>query len=164
MKRWLPFPWLWVSLVAMWLALNQTLDVAHVVLAALVALAAVHGFAALQPPRTRLRRPLVAVELLWLVFVDIVRSNAAVAWIVLYPGTRVRTAGFVDIPLDLRNQIGLAALACIITATPGTAWAGYDPRSGMLTIHILDLVDEDAWRDTVKSRYERRLIAIFGDR
>jgi multicomponent K+:H+ antiporter subunit E len=163
MKRWLPFPWLWASLVALWLALNQTLDAVHVLLAALVALAAVHGFAALQPPRTRLRRPLVAAELLWLVFVDVVLSNAAVAWIVLRPGTRGRTAGFVEIPLDLRNQVGLAALACIITSTPGTAWAGYDPRSGVLTMHILDLVDEDIWRNTVKDRYERRLIAIFGD-
>ena len=41
---------------------------------------------------------------------------------------------------------GLAVLACIITATPGTAWAGYDARSSVLTIHVLDLVDDDDCR------------------
>ena len=31
-------------------------------------------------------------------------------------------SGFVNIPLDLRDPYALAALACIITATPGTLW------------------------------------------
>jgi multicomponent K+:H+ antiporter subunit E len=85
-----------------------------------------------------------------------------VAWIVLNPRARGRAAGFAEIPLEMRNPVGLAALACIITSTPGTAWAGYDSRSGVLTMHILDLVDQQTWVQTVKSRYERRLIAIFG--
>ena len=33
------------------------------------------------------------------------------------------------IPLELRDPGGLAALACIITATPGHAWARYDARA-----------------------------------
>jgi multicomponent K+:H+ antiporter subunit E len=55
----------------------------------------------------------------------------------------------------------LAVLACIITSTPGTAWAGYDPVSGLLRIHVLDLVDDATWVRTVKERYERRLMEIF---
>jgi multicomponent K+:H+ antiporter subunit E len=53
-------------------------------------------------------------------------------------------------------------LACIITATPGTSWAGYDSSSGRLTMHILDLVAEETWIRTIKERYERRLLEIFG--
>ena len=161
MKRWLPFPLLWVLLVAIWLGLNETLATAHLILGAFVALAAVLGLRLLQEPQTRLRRPRAAVELLWLVFTDVVRSNVAVALIVLRPGIRGRTAAFVEIPLQLRNPVGLAALACIITSTPGTAWAGYDPGSGVLAMHILDLVDEETWVRTIKDRYERRLMEIF---
>lgn len=161
MKRRLPFPLLWVLLVAMWLALNETLATAHLILGAFVALAAVLGLRLLQEPQTRSRRPRVAVELVWLVFTDVVRSNIAVALIVLRRGTHGRKAGFVEIPLRLRNPLGLAALACIITSTPGTAWAGYNPRSGVLTMHILDLVDEETWVRTIKDRYERRLMEIF---
>lgn len=161
MKRRLPFPLLWVLLVAMWLALNETLAAAHLILGAFGALAAVLGLRLLQGRQTRLRRPRAAVELVWLVLKDVVRSNVAVGRIVIQRGTRGRTEGFLEIPLTLRNPVGLAALACIITSTPGTAWAGYDPGSGVLTMHILDLVDEETWVRIIKDRYERRLVEIF---
>ena len=161
MKRWLPFPLLWVLLAAMWLALNGTLALAHLILAAFVAFAAATGLHVLQDPQTRFRRPRVAIELAWLVFADVVRSNIAVALIVLRRGVRGQKAGFLEIPLQLRNPVGLAALACIVTSTPGTAWAGYDTRTGVLTMHILDLVDEETWVRTIKQRYESRLMEVF---
>ena len=71
------------------------------------------------------------------------------------------TSGFVNIPLQMRNRYGLAALATIITAAPGTYWAAYDTRSGVLTIHVLDLVDESHWLKTIKWRYEGLLMEIF---
>ena len=161
MKRWLPFPVLWALLVAMWLVLYETLAAGHVILAAAVALGAVWGLRALQEPQTHLRGARAAMELLSLVFADIVRSNIAVARIVLNPQTQGRTSGFVEIPLAMRNPVGLAALACIITSTPGTAWAGYVSSSGVLTLHVLDLVDKETWVHTIKDRYERRLMEIF---
>jgi multicomponent K+:H+ antiporter subunit E len=158
----LPFPLLlWLALVAMWLLLNGTLALADLFLGSLAALAAVLGLRLLQPPSTRLRRPWIAATLAAVVLLDIVRSNVAVATIVLRRGTHGRTEGFVDIPLEMRHPTALAVLACIITSTPGTAWAGYDSRSGVLTIHVLDLVDRAAWVRTIKARYERRLMEIF---
>ena len=161
MRRWLPFPLLWAAFVATWLVLNETTAAGHLVLGAAVALVAVRGLRALQEPQARLRRPRVAVQLVWSVVVDVVQSNIAVAWIVLNPRARGRTAGFVEIPLDMRNEVGLAVLACIVTATPGSTWAGYNSGSGVLTLHILDLVDEEIWVRTIKGRYERRLMEIF---
>jgi multicomponent K+:H+ antiporter subunit E len=154
-------PLLWLALVAMWLVLNDTLAVGNAIVGALVALAAVLGLARLQPASTRLRRPLTAARLAGVVLLDIVRSNVAVAAIVLRPGTRGRVAGFVDIPLDTRHPAALAALACIITATPGTAWARYDSRANVVTIHVLDLVDGPALARDIKDRYEARLKEMF---
>jgi multicomponent K+:H+ antiporter subunit E len=161
MNRWLPYPLLSLALLATWLLLNQTLAAGQAILGGLIALSGGLALAALQAPRGRLRRPLAIVELAWLVLVDIVRSNIAVARIVLRPGHRRRTSGFLDIPLELRDPGGLAVLACIITSTPGTAWARYDSARGVLTMHILDLIDEQAWLRTIKDRYERRLREIF---
>lgn len=157
----LPFPLLWIALVALWLVLNATLAPADLIVGALAAMAAVLGLALLQPASWRLRRPRIAAALACVVLLDIVRSNAEVVAIVLRPGTRGRRPGFVDIPLDLEHPAALAVLACIITSTPGTAWAGYDPNSGVLRMHVLDLVDEAAWVSTVKERYERRLLEMF---
>jgi multicomponent K+:H+ antiporter subunit E len=162
MKRWLPFPALSLALLAMWLVLNQTLDAGHLVLGSALALVGGHVLAGLQPPERRLRRRGRALAmLLALVLIDIVRSNVAVARIVVQPGARSRTSGFVSLPLELRHPGGLAALACIITATPGTSWACYDAARNTLTIHLLDLVDEAAWVSLFKQRYERRLMEIF---
>jgi multicomponent K+:H+ antiporter subunit E len=92
---------------------------------------------------------------------DIVVSNWEVASIVLAPRTRRGHSGFVEIPLELRHPTGLALLACIITATPGTSWAKYDSSSSTLTMHIFDLVDDELVVRTIKERYERRLLEIF---
>lgn len=154
-------PLLWLALLAMWLVLNGTLAPGQVTLGALAALAGVLGLAALQPDSTRLRRPWAAVALAGVVFLDVVRSNAAVAVIVLRRGTGGRRAGFVDIPLEIRHPAALATLACIVTSTPGTSWASYDRGSGVLTMHILDLVDDAQWVQVIKGRYEPRLMAIF---
>ena len=159
MKRWLQFPLLSAFLLATWLFLIGSVALGDVLLGVLLALGAGLAMSALQSPQ-KLRHPGPACVLIADVVVDIVRSNIAVARIVLSP-QRARRAGFVTIPLELKNPAGLAALACIITATPGTAWARYDSRNSTVTIHVLDLIDENVWLRTVKERYERRLLEIF---
>lgn len=160
MRRWLPYPILSLALVAAWLLLNQSVAAAHILLGVALGIAGGRILGALQPPHRRPRRAAVAIELFFLVLADIVRSNIAVARIVLNPGQQ-RTAGFLSLPLELRHPAGLAAVACIITATPGTSWARYDAARNIVTIHVLDLLDEEQWIHIFKQRYERRLREIL---
>lgn len=160
-SRTLRVPLGWTLLVAMWLVLNESLSLGQLAVGALVALAAVNRMRALEVPRVRLHSLRTAVVLTGVVLADIVRSNIAVACIVLRPGAPRHAPGFVDIPLELRDRVGLAVLGCIITATPGTTWSGYDDVAGTLTLHVLDLEDAGAMRATIKGRYERRLQEIF---
>ena len=161
MTRLLPFPLISAGLLVLWLLLTETLSLGQLLLGSAAALVGGWAFAALDPPKARLRRPGAIFRLAALVVADIVRSNFAVARIVLGLGRRERTSGFVNIPLELRDPYGLATLAGIITSTPGTLWVGFDAASGTLTIHVLDLVDESEWVRTIKSRYERPLLEIF---
>jgi multicomponent K+:H+ antiporter subunit E len=156
-----PFPLTSASLLGLWLLLNQTLSLGHVVLGGAVALVGGWALAALRPQKARPRRPLAIFRLAALVIADIVRSNIAVARIILGMERKRWTSGFVEIPLKLRDPYGLAALACIITSTPGTLWVNFDEPSGTLTIHVLDLVDKSEWVHTIKGRYERLLLEIF---
>jgi multicomponent K+:H+ antiporter subunit E len=156
-------PLLTLALLAAWLLLTVSLSPGNILLGGSLALAVSATFAALALPRARLGRIGVVPRLLWDVLVEVVRSNGAVAGIILRPGrSRGRRSGFVRIPLDMRSPYGLAALACILTATPGTVWVDYDADEGALLLHVLDLVDEDAWVRTVKDGWERRLMEIFG--
>ena len=160
MTRFVPFPMVSAGLLVLWLLLNS-LSVGHILLGGAVALIGGWALAALAPPKARARRPVAVLRLAAFVFADVVRSNVAVARIILGLGPRRWTSGFVDIPLELRDPYALAALACIITSTPGTLWVDFNEASGTLTIHVLDLVDETEWVRTIKGRYERLLLEIF---
>jgi multicomponent K+:H+ antiporter subunit E len=158
----IPYPLFSLCLLAIWLLLNATLAPAHLLLGLALGVAGGLILARLQPPAGRVQlRAAALAALLWLFIFDVVRSNVAVLRIVFHPAMRGRTSGFLSLPLQLRHPGGLAMLACIITATPGTSWARYDAASNVLTIHVLDLVDERAWIAQFKDRYERRLMEIF---
>lgn len=159
MKRRLPLSLLF--LIVIWLLLNKEPSLGQLALGTLLALGVLAASAPLRPLRPHPRRPLAAIVLLSRVLADIVRSNIAVARIILGPKERRSNAGFMEIPLDLREPHGLAALACIITATPGTVWGGLSEDGSMLTLHVLDLQDETVWINTIKHRYERLLMEIF---
>jgi multicomponent K+:H+ antiporter subunit E len=160
MTRLLPSPFLSAFLLVIWLLLNQSLAAGQIVFGTLLALVAGWVTTMVELPQGRPKRLGSVVRLSFDVLADIFRSNLAVARVIL--GLSVPAAsGFVRVPLDLRNPYGLATLAVIITATPGTVWVSFDPDDGILLIHVLDLVDEDAWIQTLKQRYERRLLEIF---
>lgn len=160
MTRWLPHPVLSALLALIWIVLNQSLSPGTLVLAIVLGIALGRVFGMLNPPRARIRNPAAAARLLFRVIGDIVRSNLAVARLVLW-GHRDVQSGFVAIPLTLTDQYGLAVLACIITSTPGTVWVSYDPPTNQLLIHVLDLQDHDAWIRHIQDRYERPLLEIF---
>lgn len=151
-----------LALTGMWLLLNSTLALGQILLGLAVSLLMVFGFRAVRPLLPRLHRPQAALLLLWRVFTDILRSNVAVARIVLgLHGKRAIRSGFLEVPLEMRDPHGLAALATIVTSTPGTIWVDLSPDGATLTLHVLDLRDEQAWIDTIKQRYERLLVEIF---
>jgi multicomponent K+:H+ antiporter subunit E len=155
-------PLLTILLLAIWLTVSGELSVAHVAFGAVLSVLLVLAIAQLRPVRPRPRRLYLAVPLVLTVLVDIMRSNVAVAAIVLRlaRGQRVHS-GFLEIPLELRDPHGLVVLAVIVTSTPGTSWAGVSPGGRTLTLHVLDLKDEEGWIRLIKERYERPLLRIF---
>ena len=160
MRRWLPFPFLALAMLMMWLLLAQSVSPGQILLGAFAALLATHATKALRPEKARAGSPLAMMRLLAIVLGDIVRSNFAVAAIVALPRQK-RVTGFVSLPLELQSRAGLAVLALIITATPGTVWVDLDRRRKVLLVHVLDLVDEKEWVTLIKERYEALLIEIF---
>jgi multicomponent K+:H+ antiporter subunit E len=162
MTRLLPYPLLAIAFLLLWLLLVESTSPGALLLGMVLAVAGSGVLAALGMPKGRLGRLRAVPGLLFDVLVEVVRSNNAVARIILQPREPgARRAGFVHIPLDMCSPYGLSALACIVTATPGTVWVDYDARDGTMLLHVLDLVDEEAWVRTIKGKWERRLMEIF---
>lgn len=162
LKRLVPSPLLSLALLALWLLLNRSLSPGNLVLGSVFALAIPLLTAPLRPMPVRIRKPLTVLRLGLTVMADTTRSNlAAVRVLLLRQGHRRHPAGFVHIPLELRDPNGLAVLAMIVCITPGTAWAEISLDRSMLMLHVLALDDPGGTAKLVKERYERPLMEIF---
>lgn len=162
LRRLLPHPLLTLALTLLWLLLVNGYSLGSLIFGFLLGLAIPLLTAAWWPDRPRIKNVWAAVEFMLIVLLDIVRSNITVARIVLFkPNSALRPA-WICIPLDVRSPEAITILAGTITMTPGTVTSDMSQDGRMLLVHCLDAPDPDAVRDAIKSRYESRLMRIFG--
>ncbi|RST55778.1 Na+/H+ antiporter subunit E [Variovorax sp. MHTC-1] len=161
MKRWLPSPPLSLTLFAVWLLLNQSLDAATLLLAAILAIAVPVLTQSLRPATVRMRRPGLALRLAGVIMLDLLHSALTVTRLLLTRRGSGMSPRFVRVPLELRDPNALAVLAMILCLTPGTAWGEIAFDRSTLLIHVFDVEDEEAFVAAIKSRYERPLMEIF---
>lgn len=158
-SRWLPHPWVSGILFVTWLLLANSASPGHLLLA-LVLAAGIPVFTRLfwtERPDIRRYRPL-----LWLVPIflwDVVVANVKVAGLILF--RRDLRPHWLLIPLDIEDPNGIAALANMITLTPGTLSAKLTPDRLQLLVHIIDTDDPEAEVHNIKQRYERALQELF---
>lgn len=160
MRRWMPSRPLSVAVFVVWLLLAGSLALAHILLALVLAVLLPLLGERLRTSRPRMQRPLVALRLAGTVLLDIVLSNIEVARLIMGPQQRIQP-GWIWIPLDLTNDHGIAALASIITMTPGTLSTELSADGRHLLVHCLNLADAQATIALIKHRYEAPLREVF---
>lgn len=160
MSRIFPYPMLTAALLVMWILMNG-LTPAQLVLGSIIAFGASFAMVPLEPSKPKVRNWRKIPVLLWLVVVDIAKSNIIVAKSIIAGTPDNRQSGFAAIPLELRDPTALALLACIVTSSPGTAWLEYDSAGQTMLMHILDMNEEQSAVDMVKKQYEPLLLEIF---
>lgn len=158
-----PHPILFVALTIFWMLLSNQFTLGTFLIGCIVATGACRAMAALRPAKPRLRNVHLIPGFVATVFWDIMRSNYEVASLIIRGRKEGHVSAFITVPLEMKHPLGLAILAIILTSTPGAAWLEYDQRVGTLLMHVLDVRDEDEWREMVKSRYEAKLLAILGN-
>ena len=161
LNKLLPAPLLSIALALLWLSLNRSFEIGHILLGAIFGLLLPLLLRGLRPLPVQVSHPgsvlLLAARVVW----DTTVSNFQVIRFLLFPGLRKHPAAFVHVPLDLRDPNGLAVLAMIVCMTPGTAWAEISRDRSMLLMHVLEVDDPQLIVDHVKQLYERRLMEIF---
>jgi len=163
MSRLMRTPLLSLALFIAWLMLNESASAGQMLLGATLALAIPRLTAHLWPDKPHPRRLGAMWRLAGRVLIDIVRSNIAVARLILGRESEIQPR-FVWVPLALSDPYGIAALASIVTMTPGTLSADISDDRRYLLVHAFD-VDDDAAQAAliadIKSRYELPLQLIF---
>ena len=160
MKRWIPQPLISVMLLLIWLALNNTVHPAHLVLGACLAIGIPMWTSTLKFGNPKPRQILTVIVLGCVVLYDIIRANIEVAMLILGPERNIKPM-FVWVPLELTDPHAKAALAGIITMTPGTLLSDFSDDGKYLLVHAFNVSDPAALVAEIKARYEFPLKEIF---
>ena len=160
-RRLVPAPLTSAALFALWLALARSTSGGDVVFALALAVSIPIVTSKLRPTRVQIRRPMVVARFILSVGYDVVRSNFEVAWGVITWRRRRPSSMFVVIPLELRDPLGLAALAMVTTVVPGTVWSELALDRSAMLLHVWNVDEEQAFVARFKDRYEKPLREIF---
>ncbi len=96
------------------------------------------------------------VYFLW----KLVVANVRLARDVVRPLSRLRPA-IVAVPLSLEDDKQIVLLANLITLTPGTLSLDVSSDRKFLYVHVVNVEDVAAFREEIKSGFERRIGRLF---
>lgn len=157
---WFAHPVLSALIAVVWLLLQGSLDVVHLLAALLVGLVIPRAVGPFLGAGTRIRRLATAARLAFVVLWDVVVANLTVAWIVLNPASRPQPAWF-RVLHGLEHPNAIALLATIITTTPGTVSCVIDEERGEILVHALDCDEPALVVAEILARYAVPLKEIF---
>lgn len=161
-NRILPMPLHSFMLLVVWLMLNNTVSLGHIVLGSVLAIVIPLLCAPLRVPQAKIKRPFKVITYVLFVLKDILVANIEVALLVIGPMRKIKP-GFVAVPIDLSGSLPVTVLASTVTMTPGTVSAEVSTDQKWLYVHVLDMPEqEQALIDLIKQRYESRVKEIFG--
>ncbi|MHB1229964.1 MAG: Na+/H+ antiporter subunit E [Halothiobacillus sp.] len=158
--RLLPHPRLSLTLLALWLLLNNTLAIGQILLGLVLALSIPFVLPGSTTPRLVLKRPLDLIAYIGLVLIDIIRANFTVARQVLGRNSTLKSR-FLTVPLDVTHPIAISLFASTITLTPGTVSCELSNDQRFLTVHALHVENSEDEIAQLKTRYEARLLRMF---
>lgn len=162
MSRLLPMPMHSLLLFIVWLMLNTTVSLGHILLGSVLAIFIPILCEPLRVPQPKIKRPLKAIVYVLVVFKDILVANIEVAFLVVGPMRKIKP-GFVAVPIDLPDILPITVLASTVTMTPGTVSAELSKDKKWLYVHVLNMPEyEQEVIDLIKQRYESRVKEIFG--
>ncbi|WP_269518825.1 Na+/H+ antiporter subunit E [Alteromonas sp. BMJM2] len=161
LSRLLPTPGRSAILLVIWLMLNVTVSLGHIIFGSVFAIAIPLLCAPLQISQPRIKKPLKALKYFFMVLGDVVVANVQVAILVLGPISRIKP-GFVAVPLDIKEIRPITILASTVTMTPGTVTAELSKDKRYLYVHVLQMPDdEQEVIRFIKDRYESAIKEMF---
>jgi multicomponent K+:H+ antiporter subunit E len=161
-SRVIPMPLHSITLVIVWLMLNSTTSLGHILLGSVLAIIIPLLCAPLRLPQPKVKRPLKLINYALIVLKDIVVANIEVALLVIGPMDKINP-GFVAVPIELTGTLPVTLLASTVTMTPGTVSADISKDQKWLYVHVLNMpAQEQEVIDFIKQRYESRVKEIFG--
>ncbi len=106
-------------------------------------------------------RVVYSLRLVLMFLWELLVSSLHVAWDVLTPEHRARPA-LVEVPLDVRGELGVLLLTNLISLTPGTLSVDVSGDRRRLLVHAMFAEDPDRLRQEIKGGMERWVREALG--
>lgn len=106
-----------------------------------------------------LRRVVAGIELVVIFLYEVAWSSLRVAYLLAHPKLPINP-GLLALPLDARSDVQITMLAGMITMTPGTLSVEVSHDRSHLFIHALELDDPTETAQTLKKKFERRILEV----
>jgi multicomponent Na+:H+ antiporter subunit E len=91
---------------------------------------------------------------------ELVLSSLYVAYDIITPKSLMRP-GIVEVPIDLKNETAIIALANLISMTPGSLTVDMTPDKRKIYVHAMYLFDKEKFIRKIKTEMEERIRLIF---
>jgi multicomponent K+:H+ antiporter subunit E len=155
-----PHPLLSFALWVVWLLLNNTTAMGHVVLGGFLAILIPWMTSSFWPEKVLIRRPWLLLKYVVVVLFDILVSNLVVTKLILGRSSNLNP-GFIQYELQLKSPVGIGLLANTISLTPGTVSCDLSEDRRFLLIHSLHIEDVATIKADIHRKFERPLKEIF---
>jgi len=91
---------------------------------------------------------------------ELVLSSLYVAYDIITPKDLMRP-GIVKVPIDLKSDTAIIALANLISMTPGSLTVDMTPDKKAIYVHAMYLFDKEKFIQKIKTDLEERIRLIF---
>ena len=159
-RRLLPHPAESCLLLAVWLLLAGSVSFGHWLLGTFLGIVIPLLVQPLLIERPYRWHPLKLLRFLLMVMGDILVANFQVARLTLGPVRHLQPA-FVEVPIELDNDLAISVLVSVVSLTPGSLSADLSTDRRTLLVHGLHVEDKAAMVAGIKDRYEAPLKEIF---
>lgn len=156
----LPHPILSFILILIWLFLNSTVAIGHIVLGTILAILIPLFTSNFWEKNVSIGSPLTLLKFIFIVAYDIIVANLTVARQVMDSNDKLKPK-FFNLPLDVKHPLAISTLASTISLTPGTVSCDLSEDKTYLIIHGLVIDDENETIKEIKQRYEAPLMEVF---
>ena len=101
-----------------------------------------------------MKRVFYIIEFLIYYLFQLVRSNIHLAILIVSPQLKIKT-GFIDVPIDLKSDLGILLFSNLVSMTPGSLVTNIAHDKKTATVHVLYTSDENVIKSDVQRMQEK---------
>lgn len=142
-----------------WTMLLDELTMLNFIIGFLIAFGLMHAFRKAIGTESYVDRVEKSVKLFIFFIKELIVANIIVIRQVLAPKLNIRP-GIFALPLDVKTDVQITVLACMISLTPGTLSMHVSEDRRYLYIHCIDIDNADEQIKTIKNTFEKGILEV----